>query len=143
MKIKPIVFLLSATILCCLLLILNGCHTQNKADIRKFNSYLKSQQETFIKQFKQVELQYPMVAFALIMQDATIAENANPLLTESVVSLTGSTNLSLESSVRLKICLDNLFRDLGRSQTYEEGLGAFKRYRDCRGRVNEVRSDDN
>ncbi len=131
MKTKKTIFLLAASFCCFLLLMLNGCHSEKVPDLAKFNSYLKIQQETFKQQMKQVEKQYPMVALAFTMQEAAIAERPHHQLAESVISLTGSTVISHEPAIRYKLCLNGLFRDLARSQTYEDGLGAFNRFHQC------------
>ncbi|MHC4158138.1 MAG: hypothetical protein ACYSSO_03575 [Planctomycetota bacterium] len=145
MRTKKAVFLLPVFFCCCLALWLNSCKrkevpTEKGPDLAKFNSYLKTQQETFKEEFAQVKKQYPTVALAFAMQEAAIAESMQlqkaevGQLAESVVSLTGSTVISRELVIRLQECLKDLLRDLGRSQTYEDGLGAFDRFNQCRKR---------
>ena len=79
MRTKKAVFLLPVFFCCCLALWLNSCKrkevpTEKGPDLAKFNSYLKTQQETFKEQFTQVKKQYPIVALAFAMQEAAIAE---------------------------------------------------------------------
>lgn len=153
MRTKIAVFLLPVFSCICLVFCLNSCKreevpTENVPDLSKFNSYLKTQQEVFKKQWVQLEKQYPIVALAFAMQEAVIAEYAlsqkagDSWLTESVVSLTGSPVVSREAVIRLQECFNGLWRDLGRSKTYEDGLGAFDRFNRCRNREDEVRPDE-
>ncbi|MCP4611491.1 MAG: hypothetical protein GY845_22495 [Planctomycetes bacterium] len=133
--------LLPLSFCCCLFLLINGCHSEKVPDLAKFNSYLKTQQNTFKQQMEQVETQYPMVALAFYMQEAAIGEHPFDYLAESVESLTGSSVVSKEHDIRFRLCLNGLYRGFARAQNSEDVSGTIKRFQGCLKREGEVPVD--
>ena len=135
----------------CLLIALSNCSNQNKEsyDLSEFSTYLKSEQAEFQRQYKAVKEQYPLVALAFEMQQASLIEVSNQESTfggstaitasEPITIFTGTgLVVNREAIIELQLCFDGLWRDLGRSKTYEEGLGAFDRFNRCRNRDDRV-----
>ena len=120
-------------------------------NIENLKIYLKKQEATFKKQFKEIEKKYPLVAFTFHLQEATIMDlllSTTPQ-SQSVGSLLSPIddkwirikfdNISIEkmrarvkaTELRRKKCWFNLFRDMQSVQTLEDIRGVGRTFANC------------
>jgi hypothetical protein len=120
---------------------------QNIVDMTTFETFLASQQDTFKTQFKQVQEQYPAVAFALRLQESVIMELSDAQMAKThqlqnlAEFLTGSDlTISERVMIEYRLCLRNLKVDLARSKNYEDGKAAFNTFNECLKKSERVRT---